>query len=235
MIIWLPEKMNIQCSNKLLKILEEPPAMTVFLLVSNQPDEIITTILSRTQHINIPGLNEHEIVSALLKNGSNDITQHDALNIARIANGSFLTAQRLLKAGDEQKVNFDRFVTVMRLAWNVGNKKDHASLKTLKKWSDDISASSVGRERQKGFLSYSQRMIRENFILNLKHPELNYLNQTEADFSSRFHTFIHERNVEELSSEFSLAERHIEQNVNAKMVFFDLMLKIIMLLKKEKF
>jgi DNA polymerase-3 subunit delta' len=235
MIIWLPEKMNIQCSNKLLKILEEPPAMTVFLLVSNQPDEIITTILSRTQHINIPGLNEHEIVSALLKNGSNDITQHDALNIARIANGSFLTAQRLLKAGDEQKVNFDRFVTVMRLAWNVGNKKDHASLKTLKKWSDEISASSVGRERQKGFLSYSQRMIRENFILNLKHPELNYLNQTEADFSSRFHTFIHERNVEELSSEFSLAERHIEQNVNAKMVFFDLMLKIIMLLKKEKF
>jgi len=234
MIIWLPEKMNIQCSNKLLKILEEPPAMTVFLLVSNQPDEIITTILSRTQHINIPGLNEHEIVASLLKDGNQDITQHDALNIARIANGSFLTALRLLKAGDEQKINFERFVTVMRLAWNVGNKKDHASLKTLKKWSDDISASSVGRERQKGFLSYGQKMIRENFIMNLRHPELNYLNQSEADFSSRFHLFIHERNVEELSAEFALAERHIEQNVNAKMVFFDLMLKIIMLLKKEK-
>lgn len=232
MIIWLPEKMNITCANKLLKILEEPPEKTVFLLVSDSPDEIITTILSRTQHINIPRLHTEDIVTALLTDPAPGITRHDALNTARIANGSYLAARNLLKEGDEQKQNFDRFVTIMRLAWQVGNKKDYASLKTLRKWSDDMSVSSVGRERQKGFLAYGQKLIRENFILNLRNPELNYLNQTESQFSANFSPFINERNVEDMMNEFALAERHIEQNVNAKMVFFDLMLKTIMLLKK---
>jgi len=232
MIIWLPEKMNVTCSNKLLKILEEPPAKTVFLLVSNAPDEIITTILSRTQHIHVPRLRDKEITQALQQNEDLDITPQEAINAAHIANGSYLEALAVLDEGDENKLNFERFVLVMRLAWQVGNKKDHASLKTLRKWSDDMAASSVGRERQKNFLRYSQRMTRENFIKNMQQPELNYLTSFEADFSNRFSVFIHERNVEDLMSEFSLAERHIEQNVNAKMVFFDLTLKIIMLLKR---
>jgi len=95
-----------------------------------------------------------------------------------------------------------------------------------------MAAATMGRERQKNFLGYSQRMTRENFIQNLKTPGLNYLTSLEADFSSRFSPFINERNVEEIMTEFALAERQIEQNVNAKMVFFDLTLKIIMLLKK---
>jgi DNA polymerase-3 subunit delta' len=232
MIIWLPEKMNITCANKLLKILEEPPEKTVFLMVSNEPDQIITTILSRTQHIHIPRLSEKEIVQALLRNDDLDIEEDDALFAAHISNGSYLNALATLNEGDENKQNFDRFMNVMRLSWMVGNKKDHASLKTLKKWSDDMAAASMGRERQKNFLSYAQRMTRENFIYNLQQPKLNYLTTFEADFSQRFSPFIHERNVEDLMTEFSLAERHIEQNVNAKMVFFDLTLKIIMLLKK---
>lgn len=232
MIIWLPEKMNIQCANKLLKILEEPPEKTVFLLVSNNPDELLTTILSRTQHLTIPRLETGEIVTALLTRQGSDITQHDALNTARIANGSYLAAINLLKEGDDKKQNFERFVTVMRLAWKVGNRKDHASLKTLKRWSDEMAASSVGRERQKSFLVYSQHLIRENFIFNLQQTELNYMNTGETAFSRNFSPYINEKNVEALMEEFSLAERHIEQNVNAKMVFFDLMLKIILLLKK---
>lgn len=232
MIIWLPERMNVTCANKLLKILEEPPEKTVFLLVSNRPDEIIQTILSRTQHLNIPFLNEQDVVSALLRNPDIEITQHDALNTARIANGSYLKALNLLKEGDEQKQNFDRFVQIMRLAWQVGNKKDYASLKTLRKWADEMALSAVGRERQKGFLVYAQHMVRENYIFNLRNQELNYLSQDESAFSANFSRFIHERNVEDLMAEFALAERHIEQNVNAKMVFFDLVLKIIMLLKR---
>lgn len=232
MIIWLPEKMNITCSNKLLKILEEPPAKTVFLLVSNQPDEIITTILSRTQHVNIPRLTDNDIVVSLLKKDDLEITQHDALNVARISNGSFLAALSVLGEDDENKLNFERFVMIMRLAWQVGNRKDHASLKTLKKWSDEMAAPGVGRERQKNFLSYAQRMTRENFILNLQQPDMNYMTSYETDFSRKFSPFIHERNVEDIMKEFALAERHIEQNVNAKMVFFDLVLKVIMLLKR---
>ncbi len=232
MIIWLPEKMNITCANKLLKILEEPPEKTVFLMVSNEPDQIITTILSRTQHIHIPRLAETEIVKALLRDDELEIEEDDALFAAHISNGSYLNAIAILNEGDENKQNFERFMNVMRLSWLVGNKKDHASLKTLKKWSDEMAAAAMGRERQKNFLSYAQRMTRENFIYNLQQPGLNYLTTFEADFSKRFSPFIHERNVEELMNEFSLAERHIEQNVNAKMVFFDLTLKIIMLLKK---
>ena len=232
MIVWLPEKMNLTCSNKLLKILEEPPEKTVFLLVSNEPDHIITTILSRTQHIHIPRLGEAEITKALLRNDELEVEDVDAKYAAHIANGSYLSALAVLNEGDENKLNFDRFMLIMRLAWQVGNKKDHASLKTLKKWSDDMAAATIGRERQKNFLIYAQRMTRENFILNLQQPELNYLTSLEADFSKRFSLFINERNVEEIMTEFALAERQIEQNTNAKMVFFDLTLKIIMLLKR---
>lgn len=232
MIIWLPEKMHMTCANKLLKILEEPPENTVFLLVSNSPEEIITTILSRTQHINIPKLTEDDIVLALLRDKTKSVSQLDAVNIARISGGSLLNAFSILNESDENKQNFERFVTVMRLAWQVGNRKDYAALKNLKKWAEDIAQSTVGRERQKKFLEYSQRMIRENFILNIKQPELNYLTSEEVEFSGKFSPFINERNIEELMTEFALADRHIDQNVNAKMVFFDLMLKVIVLLKK---
>jgi len=232
MIIWLPEKMHETCANKLLKILEEPPEKTVFLLVSNEPDQIIGTILSRTQHVHIPRLDETDIVQALLSNNEYEIEQDDAVYAAHIANGSYLNALSVLSETDENKQNFDRFVMIMRLAWQVGNKKDHASLKTLRKWSEDMASSSIGRERQKNFLSYAQRMTRENFIRNVQQPELNYMSTPEAEFSTRFSPFINERNVEDLMSEFSLAERQIEQNVNAKMIFFDLVLKVIMLLKR---
>lgn len=232
MIIWLPEKMNNECANKLLKILEEPPAMTVFLLVSNSPDEMLTTILSRTQQIIIPKLTDDDLVVALLRNRDVEITQHDALNVARIANGSYLAAMSILSEDDENKVNFERFVMIMRLAWQVGNRKDHASLKTLRKWADEMAAPAIGRERQKKFLIYAQHMTRENFILNLKNKDLNYFISYESDFSQKFSPFINERNVEDIMKEFELAERHIERNVNAKMVFFDLVLKIIMLLKR---
>lgn len=231
MIIWLPELMHETCANKLLKILEEPPEFTVFLLVSNNPDRIITTILSRTQHVKIPRLAESEISDALKKLYA-DKPESDILNAARIAEGSLLQAKKMLDDSFELTQNFDRFVEIMRMAWMVGNRKDHASLKTLKKWSEDIASADVGRERQKQFLVYAQNMVRENYIFNLKHNELNYMTDYETKFSTNFSPFINERNVEDLVAEFALAERHIEQNTNAKMVFFDLVLKIIMLLKK---
>ena len=232
MIIWLPEKMHETCANKLLKILEEPPEKTVFLMVSNEPDQLISTILSRTQHVHVPRLSENEISRALLRNDDLEIESDDAAYAAHIANGSYLNALSVLSESDENKQNFDRFVMIMRLAWQVGNKKDHASLKTLRKWSDDMAAAGIGRERQKNFLIYAQRMTRENFIRNMQLPDLNYLTTTEADFSHKFSPFINERNVEDLMAEFALAERQIEQNVNAKMIFFDLVLKVIMLLKR---
>lgn len=231
MIIWLPELMNIDCANKLLKILEEPPAFTVFLLVSNNPDANLTTILSRTQHVKVPRLEEHEIVDALISRYP-ESNKADIENTARVAEGSFLQACRILNEKGESSVNFNRFVEIMRLAWLVGNKKDHQSLKTLKKWSDNMASADVGRERQKKFLNYAQNMVRENYIYNLRQPTLNYMTDYESKFSANFSPYINERNVEDLMKEFALSERQIEQNTNAKMVFFDLVLKIIMLLKR---
>ena len=105
MIIWLPEKMHGTCANKLLKILEEPPEKTVFLLVSNEPDQIITTILSRTQHIHVPRLAENDIVVTLLHDNDLDISQDEALSIARISNGSYLNALSALNEGVFQAVS----------------------------------------------------------------------------------------------------------------------------------
>ncbi|HOJ66461.1 MAG TPA: DNA polymerase III subunit delta' [Paludibacteraceae bacterium] len=230
MLIWLPERMNDQCANKLLKILEEPPENTVFLLVSNSPEEIIATILSRTQQVKIPRLSNEEIAEALVSRYQ--ISENEAANAAQISEGSFLKALALIDENNVNRENFEHFVNIMRLAWIIGNKGDYASLKKIRQWSEEMAAASVGREGQKKFLSYAQRMIRENFIFNLHQPELNFMTSFEKEFSVGFAPFINETNAEDMMNEFALAERHIEQNVNSKMVFFDLALKITKLLKK---
>ncbi|HOO19374.1 MAG TPA: DNA polymerase III subunit delta, partial [Paludibacteraceae bacterium] len=138
-----------------------------------------------------------------------------------------------LNEDDINKQNFEHFVKIMRLAWKLGNKKDYAALKSLKNWAEEMATTSNGgRERQKNFLTYAQRMIRENFIFNLNEPALNYMTSFEKDFSLGFSPFINEQNVEELMNEFALAENHIERNVNPKMVFFDLLMNVVRLLKK---
>lgn len=221
MIIWLPEKMHESCANKLLKIIEEPYDKTVFVLVSNTPDQIITTIQSRCQRINIHHIAQQAIVDAL--ESDYNITPDDANTVAHIANGSYLKAIETISLNEEHKFFFNLFVQMMRSSYA-------RSIKDIKAIANEIAT--VGRERQKNFLVYCQRMIREYFVSNLKQSEMIYLNQDETNFGVRFAPFINERNIIDFSSELTLAERHIEQNVNAKMVFFDLCLKITMLLKR---
>lgn len=221
MIIWLPEKMHEACANKLLKIIEEPYDKTVFILVSNTPDQIITTIQSRCQRINIHNITETAIVESL-KSGYN-ITSEDAASVAHIANGSYLKAIETISLDEEYKFFFNLFVQMMRASYA-------RSIKDIKTIANEIAT--VGRERQKNFLVYCQRMIREYFVSNLRHSEMVYLNQDENRFGTRFAPFINEKNIIDFTAELALAERHIEQNVNAKMVFFDLCLKITMLLKR---
>lgn len=230
MIIWMPELMHEACANKLLKILEEPPPFTLFLLVSNNPNGMLGTILSRTQQIKIDRLSEEEIKAAIGEKFTN-LDEIKINDIARISNGSFLRAIALADDSENEKNNLNQFIALMRKAWLVGNKRNYESLQELKKWSDQMATHTAGREGQKQFLKYSQVLIRENFIFNLKQKTLNYMSTSEEEFSIHFSPFINENNVEKLTAEFALAERHIEQNVNAKMVFFDLALKIIMQLK----
>ncbi len=230
MIVWLPELMNVSLANKILKILEEPPKNTVFLLVSNKPDEIINTILSRTQQIKVPPISRMEIAVALQQKESN-LTTEQIEDIAKICSGSYLNAEKAVLQQEETNLYFNYFVDLMRQSWLVGNKRDYEALKKLKKWSEEM-ASKMGKERQKQFLTYAQKMVRENFIFNLKQKELNYMNQYETGFSQKFSPFVNENNIESLTYELELAQRHIEQNTSAKMVFFDLVLKTIMNIKK---
>lgn len=218
-ILWLPEKLHPTCANKMLKLLEEPPAHTVFLLISQEPENILPTIYSRTQRIEIPPVQEKDIEQALISRYS--IIPEEATRIAQSANGNFLAALENIHINEDRELFFDLFTSLMRLAYM-------RNIRELKTWS--LNLADMGRERQKNFLLYTQRLLRENFIYNFGLPKLNYMNTKEAQFATRFARFINERNVMELMDEFDKAWQDISRNVNAKMVFFDLTLKVIVLL-----
>ena len=220
MIIWLPEKMNEETANKLLKIIEEPNDMTHFFLVSQEPERIIGTIQSRVQRINLPPIADVDIQQALVSRF--DCPQDKAIDYARMSHGSYVEALKLLNDDEERSFYFTKFCEMMRLSYA-------KKLFDMKEWSEEMSG--IGRERQKAYLQYAQQMIRENFIMNFNTPSLNYLNESERTFSSRFHAFVNHNNVAGIMDELALAEKDIMQNVNAKMVLFDLSLKLIMLLK----
>ena len=223
MIIWLPEKMNVECSNKLLKLLEEPPSQTIFLLVSEEPDMLLTTIQSRTQRFNLFGIEEKQIAQKLTQQFG--ILEKDAIDIAHCCEGNYLKALETIHLNEENQLFFELFVSLMRLSYQ-------RKIREMKQWSETLA--SMGRERQKNFLTYCQRMIRENFIYNFRDKDLVYLNNDEYNFSNKFAPFVNEKNVMGIMDELSEAQHHIEHNVNAKMVFFDFSLKMIVLLVQKK-
>ena len=235
MIIWQPEKMNGTTANKLLKLLEEPPVQTVFLLVSEHPEQLLTTIQSRVQTIRVPRLETATIAEALQQSGM-DATH--AMDIARIAGGSYLAALKKADESEENRQELRDFIALFRDAYTVGVLKDPAkkyeSLRRLRQWSLDMADAKMGREKQKHFLQYAQQQVRENYIRNIGQPELNYQMADERDFSAKFAPFIHSGNVEAIMNQLDLAERQIEQNGNAKVIFFDLCLQMIVLIKKLK-
>ena len=218
-IIWRAEEMNTEAANKLLKILEEPPVQTVFILTTDRPEKMLETILSRTQRIDFPPLSIEDISAAL--QSRNGLQPADANDIARISNGNYIHALDQVVMNADAAMFFDMFVLFMRLCYM-------RKIKDLQEWS--IQVAQWGREKQKDFLEYCQRLVRENFMYNFHNPELNYMTRKEIDFSKNFARFINERNVIQIMNELSNAQRDITQNVNPRMVFFDFALKMIVLL-----
>lgn len=221
MLIWLPEKMQESCANKLLKILEEPHSGTIFLLATENDEQIITTIRSRTQQHYLSPISQQEISKALSQKFQ--IPFSDADCVARNAMGSFSLAQKMINDTKRNEFFLENFISLMRLAWT----KDFLNLRILTE-----SIEKQGKIEIKEFLCYAQKMLRENFVLNLNNPQLNYLTQEELKFSVKFSQFINEKNIFQLMEEFQDAEMEIDQNVNVKIVLFDLSLKICSLLKK---
>ena len=221
-IIWLPERMNGECANKLLKIIEEPPQQTVFLMVSEEPEKLLETIRSRTQRIDMKKTATEAIEQALVeRRGINENTAH---RIARVANGNWLKALEELDAGNENRLFLDMFITLMRLAYQ-------RNVKELKQWSETVAG--FGREKQKRMMTYFLRLVRENFMYNFQNPELVYMSQEEEDFAKNFARFINESNVMGLSELFTKIIRDIGQNANPRIVFFDMALKVIVWLRQN--
>ncbi|MEN6455042.1 MAG: DNA polymerase III subunit delta [Prolixibacteraceae bacterium] len=221
MIIWMPEKMHVACANKLLKLIEEPPVKTLFLLVTESEEEIITTIRSRCQLIKIPGIESDAMAGALEM--MPEATGKNIENLVHLSRGNYRRAMRLVESSGEGNENLDYFKKLMRFSY--GRK-----FPDLFKWIDELSG--IGRERQKGFLQYALMQVRENFIFNLKRPELVFMDEQEASFSSRFSPFINERNIISIAEELEKAHLHISMNGNPRIIFTDMALKIVKLIRK---
>lgn len=228
MIIWMAEKMNTACANKLLKLIEEPPSKTVFILITEDEGQIINTIKSRCQILQFPPLAEDVIVGALIKKYGIDVTV--ATKIAHQSNGNYNKACDLIY-NDSEDLQFEEwFIFWIRSAFKAkGNK---AAIHDLISWSDDISK--TGRETQKQFLNYCLDFFRQALLLNYKAHDLIFLEpKTESFKLEKFAPFVHGHNILEISDELQDAIYHIERNGNSKIILTDLSIKLTRLLHKK--
>lgn len=225
MIIWMAEKMNPMCANKLLKLIEEPAKKTVVILITEEEEQLLETIRSRCQSIVLNPLTEETIMSSLIKNLN--IGQDLAQNIAHQSEGSYCRALDLLKQEPED-LRFEAwFIAWVRTAFQAKNNKQ--SINSLMAWSQEISK--AGRETQKQFLDYSLRFFRQAMLYNYGVKSLVFIKLNDESFRmENFAPFIDASNVSEISKEIELANYHIERNGNAKIVLTDLSIKLTRLL-----
>jgi DNA polymerase-3 subunit delta' len=222
MLVWLPERMNAVAANKLLKLIEEPPAQTLFLLVAENSGQMLKTILSRTQLVSVPPVDDEAMTAMLVQEFS--LPQGEAQALAHLSEGSVVQARRIAAQGDDKRDYFEQFTQLMRLSY--ASKAENVLL--LLQWAEEMAGQ--GRERQKNFLLYAERMLRENFALNRQVTEAVYLAGEEAEFSRKFSPFINPENIFRLYEELNLAMQHLGQNGNAKIIFTDLALKLVKLI-----
>ena len=219
-IIWHSEKMHVATANKLLKLLEEPPQKTIFILLTSQSENLLATIVSRLQRVNIEPTDELTL-STFLQDKYN-VEKSRADEIAKQSEGIIGKSIHFLVGNDLLKQNTQEFQNWMRMCYI-------AKVVNLASWVD--VASSWGREQQKGFLSYALHMVRESLIQNFGHHYIKKVRQEEAVFTEKFAPFIHQNNAVEIIEELERAYQHIARNGSAKIIFMDLTLKMIVLLR----
>lgn len=222
MLVWLPETMNEEAANKILKILEEPWERTLFILVSEHPDRLLPTILSRTQEVCVPRIAPEVLEREAFVRGVADPLQ--ARNMARLADGDLLELGHLV-AGEsdaQRKEHFDLFCSLMRLSYN----DKHLELVT---WAED--AAQLSREQQRGFLRDAARLLRESYMLHAGIREISYLWGEELAFCTKFAPFVGSQNIEPLIAEIESASAQIAQNGNPTIVFTHFALSVSKMIK----
>lgn len=225
MIIWMADKMHNSIANKLLKIFEEPPAKTLFILITEQPDVMLPTIISRTQIVKIPKIDDLSI-REFIKN-KYQLDDNEISDIIRLSDGSLINVFENIDSSGQNEINFDMFVKLMRNSYSL-------NIEEINNLTEELR--NLGRENQKQFLKYSIRMIREYYLQSSGNLSLNKLtdNETNKDekFASVFPKFINEKNVKGIYEELNESLYHIERNGYARIIFFDMQLKINKLLKQ---
>jgi DNA polymerase-3 subunit delta' len=228
MLIWMAEKMNIAAANKLLKLIEEPPNKTVFILITENEEQIINTIKSRCQALHFPVLSEHDIANSLIERES--CSENEATKISQQAEGNYNKAIHFLQNDASDLVFEEWFVTWIRTAFKA--KGNAAVVQQLIEWSETIAK--TGRETQKQFLNYCLQFFRQALLLNYKSDQLVFM-ETQTGFDlSKFAPFVHAGNILDIEKELNDAMYHIERNGNAKIILLDLSMKLTRFLHKKE-
>lgn len=213
-ILWLPEKLFHAAAPKILKILEEPPGKTLFILISENPDQVINTIVSRTQMVKILKLKDKEIIDALInEKGSGDIAARKA---ATFAAGNYILAKEMLAEENDEDYNFETLRKWLRLCYRFSNEDVADLIKLIDQWAK------IGREKQKAFFQYSLKIIRNTLLTNYKHEKMLRSGADETDFVSKFSGVLKPSMVSMLSEELNRAIFHIERNANPRILMMDL-------------
>jgi DNA polymerase-3 subunit delta' len=221
MIIWLPEKMHLACSNKLLKLIEEPPNKTLFILITEDEESVIGTIRSRAQLVKFPFIDRESIRNALYNiPGVNEEVIPDAVHLA---NGNYIKALEYLTPEDDKQFYFLKFQEMMRFAYKREVIQQVA-------WAEEMAG--IGRDKQKAFFSFALRLIREYFVSNMKQSSIVYMNKEEKAWGAKFAPFINERNIMQFTAEFELGIKHISMNGSSRIIFLDTALRMVRLIKR---
>ncbi len=221
MLIWMAEEMNQSSANKLLKILEEPPGNTLFLLISENEETMLQTILSRTQKVRVPRI-KMEDLSMYLREHKNQ-SAGNADSIASRADGDLIEAMEFLGDHAEQDENREQFIQLMRVCYK-------KSVLEMMDWSDGMSFKS--REFQKVFLKYALHMFRQSLLKNYTEDTLTRVSDEEEAFLSKFARFITGNNIGSFLETFSDAHYHIERNANPKILFTQLCFEVMRYIHK---
>jgi len=229
MIIWMAEKMNTECANKILKIVEEPPEKTVLLLLSEDEEHILNTIKSRCQTLHFPLLSEEDIAQRLME--KHQLADNAARNVSRQAHGDFNKALHIVDNDSEDLVFEGWFITWVRTAFkSKGNKK---AIHQLLEWSNLLAGQ--GRETQKKFISYCMELFRQALLKNYNADSLLYFESQDPKFSiEKFAPFVHQNNIFEITQALEDAHYHIERNGNPKIIFTDLSILLTRLIHRRE-
>tara|TARA_B110000003_G_scaffold183146_1_gene182184 strand:- start:5343 stop:6494 length:1152 start_codon:yes stop_codon:yes gene_type:complete len=229
LIVWMAEKMNNECANQLLKLIEEPPEKTVVLLLTENVEIILDTIKSRCQKLHIPSLAEEEICQELVDAYS--LKSNEAKKISHQSNGDFNKALQIIKEDNKDVLFEDLFVLWVRTAFKA--KKNKEAVNGLFHWSEKIAEE--GRETQKRFLNFCLEIFRQAMLKNYNAESLIYFQSHDGNFSfDKFSAYIHQNNILDIREALEKAIYHIERNGNAKIIFTDVSIQLTRLIHRNR-